>query len=278
MRIDINHKTFEVNPYPFKGFWDDIASTNWEKETFRAFDICVSENDVVLDVGCWAGPLTLYAAHLAKEVHAIDPDPVIFEQLLHNVRLNPRLSAKIKCYKAAISNKTGKQPLFARSNYGFSSSSILSRVRDQISNEMVFTYALHDFLTQNEIKEVDFIKMDIEGGEFLALPTLEKTLKSLNYPTLLISFHSSHLIESIYKQKIKSSCLAKALMKVEKISALKLFKSSYLPVIRNALSSLRSYNFIYNLKGSLVSKETLIERPEFINNQTLIFTNKMYKW
>jgi predicted RNA methylase len=40
--------------------------------------------------------LTLYAAKTAKEVHALDPDPVCFSELEKNISLNPAVAKKIK--------------------------------------------------------------------------------------------------------------------------------------------------------------------------------------
>ncbi|EGW36165.1 hypothetical protein DOT_5949 [Desulfosporosinus sp. OT] len=62
---------------------------------------------------------------------------------------------------------------------------------------------ISDFLTEYDVKDIGFIKIDIEGGEYSIIPSMHDYLCS-NRPTLLlyISFHSFRLSEEI---KIKNS-------------------------------------------------------------------------
>jgi FkbM family methyltransferase len=48
---------------------------------------------------------------------------------------------------------------------------------------------LDDVLERNGIQEVDFLKMDIQGAEFLALHGATETLKKATYVTLEVSIH-----------------------------------------------------------------------------------------
>jgi FkbM family methyltransferase len=48
---------------------------------------------------------------------------------------------------------------------------------------------LDDVLVEKGIKEVDFLKMDIQGAEFLALQGAIKTLEKVTYLTLEVSIH-----------------------------------------------------------------------------------------
>ncbi|WAC03782.1 50S ribosomal protein L11 methyltransferase [Lacinutrix neustonica] len=94
MHIQLKNHTFQIDPGKNKHFWMCMNSNNWEPHTFAIFDYFINEKSVILDVGSWSGILSLYAAKVAKEVHALDPDPVCFSELETNVALNPALSEK----------------------------------------------------------------------------------------------------------------------------------------------------------------------------------------
>src|ERR1700733_3276510 len=97
MQIIFRNISYQVDPRPFEFEWSYINSAKWENETFNIFDHFISKDDTVIDIGAWAGALTLYMANLAKKVYAIEPDPAIFSSLENNVQLNPDISEKIKC-------------------------------------------------------------------------------------------------------------------------------------------------------------------------------------
>lgn len=180
MEIQLKNHTFQIDPGQNKHYWTYINSIDWEPHTFAIFDHFVTENSVVLDVGSWSGVLTLYAAQTAKEVHALDPDPVCFSELNTNVALNPTIADKIKTYKTAISDTKETLFLSARNTYGASSSSILARKRDTEKSLELKTISLAEFLEKEAISKVDFIKMDVEGTEFRILPTIGKALEAIN--------------------------------------------------------------------------------------------------
>jgi len=209
-------------------------------------DYFVDENDVVLDIGCWCGPVSLYAAHLASKVYSIDPDPVVFALLEKNVQLNPDVESKIKCRNVAISEKNANMVLYARSKYGEFSSSLLPRVRDNLSESVVRGITLMSFVESEKIEKVTFIKMDVEGGEFLLLPSLCDCLEQLNFPTLYVSFHYDHLREHQYYLKIKWKFVSKLFMKLENWFGFDFFRKRNAAIILRSIQNLKSYRFIYD--------------------------------
>lgn len=273
MQVQLKNHTFQIDPGQNKHYWTHINSTDWEPHTFAIFDHFVNENSVVLDVGSWSGVLTLYAAKTAKEVHALDPDPVCFNELNINVGLNPAVAEKIKTYKTAISDKKETVRLSARETYGASSSSILERKRDTESSLKLETVSLADFLEKEQVQNVDFIKMDVEGAEFRILPTIAKTLEKYKYPTIYVSFHYSFLNENLYHKNIPSGFLNKVLMRLENTFGFSLFKSKIRKEIANLYDDLKAYTYIYKTNGTPISFEDLLHKPELIKETDLVFTN-----
>lgn len=276
MEIKLLNTSFSIAPFEHSPFWESIANGEWEQDSYRIILAFVDENDTVLDVGSWAGPISLFAASIAKKVYALEPDPAIFPQLKHNVKLNPKLSTKVSCHQVALFHTSGTQALFAREKYGQSSSSLLERSRDKLSNEQCQTITLLDLVAQEKIDKVNFIKLDIEGGEFDLLPTLSPALQELNYPTLYISFHYTHLKESILKRKLNRSFLSKLILKIERKTSFSFFEKEALAKINVCFNALKGYRYIYTKSGQSVDFSQLLENPQLIKTEDLVFSNQ--KW
>lgn len=277
MQIQLKNYTFQIDPGQNKHYWSYINSIDWEPHTFAIFDQFIGENSVVLDIGSWSGVLTLYAAKTAKEVHALDPDPVCFSELNRNVELNPAVADKIKTYQTAISAQKETVRLSARETYGASSSSILERKRDAENSLELETISLGDFLEKENIQKVDFIKMDVEGAEFKILPTIGKAIEKVNYPTLYISFHYSFLNENLYHKNIPSVFLNKLLMRLENTFGFSLYKSKIRKEITNLYDALKAYTYIYKSDGTQISFEDLTKKPELIKETDLVFSTTEWR-
>ena len=68
MKITLKDKTFEVVESQYDQLWWDINSGKWEPRTFEILNYFVGTGDIVLDLGAWIGPVSLYAAQLCSEV------------------------------------------------------------------------------------------------------------------------------------------------------------------------------------------------------------------
>ncbi len=273
MEVQLKNYTFQIDPGQNKHYWTHINSTDWEPHTFAIFDHFVHENSVVLDIGSWSGVLSLYAAKTVKEVHALDPDPVCFRELKANIALNPSIAEKIKAYKTAISDTKETLRLSARETYGASSTSILSRKRDTENSVEIETVSLLNFVEKENIQQVDFIKMDVEGAEFQILPTIGKALEKLHYPTLYVSFHYDFLNEHLYNKHIPSGFLNKVLMRLENTFGFSLFKSRIRKEIANLYDDVKAYTYIYKTDGTQISFKDIQRNPELIKETDLVFTN-----
>ncbi len=253
MQINIRGTRFEISDDFPNHFWKDINRGVWEPETFDVIDRFVSKNDVVLDVGCWAGPITLYLAAKGAAVFALDPDPVAFSELESNIKLNPALQKNIQSFNIALTAHNGPVRLFARSAYGESSTSILQRARDQEQGVLAAGMHLSQFMDKTGLSQIDFIKMDIEAGEFSVLHSIDNSLKEIGLPTLFIAFHYQQLNESIYQNKIGRNKLSLLLLKIESTFGIFIFRRRILRHISQALSIATHYPYIYDDGGTAIA-------------------------
>jgi len=272
LNVVVSNNSFWVNRFPNIRFWQDLQSGKWEYSTIRTIDQFVDITDTVLDIGCSFGPLTLYLACKSSKVLAFDPDPIMFRQLLRNIELNPSLKHKIIPRNYAINTADQKIALFARKQYGMSSSSILDRVQDNIHSHYTEGYTLKSILAIENIQNVDFIKMDIEGGEFLVLPHLENSLNELNLPKLFISFHSNYLNEYLLRTKQGKGWFAYYGHIINSKLNWKIYRKEMDHIIRSALSALQSYPKVFSSDGEELDRTTLFKNPSQIGNRSILFT------
>lgn len=116
--------------------------------------------DVGANVGTWAVPLS----ELFDEVLAFEPDERNFSQI--------PVIENLTTVKAAVSDQTGETPFFIRASSGHNS---LLEVHPIGGEGMAPVPVIEEVqvpcLTLDDVCEngADFVKMDIEGGEVIAL-------------------------------------------------------------------------------------------------------------
>lgn len=187
-KITKNKHTFfvsETDSPVERDFWKSVGENRWENETYEVFDFFINKNSSYIDIGSWIGPTVLYGCQLAKHCYAIEPDPVAFKSLKNNVELNPKIKNKITLFNGCIGDTCGKVQFGTRTSFGDSSSSLLFTETGTVDVESL---TLEAFIERNNIKDCNFIKIDIEGGEVIVLPKIKKYLQE-NMPTLLLSLH-----------------------------------------------------------------------------------------
>ena len=186
IKIQKNDKIFFVNSSPLNHFWALLQLNLWEPNTFKIFDTFLDPDHSYIDLGAWIGPTVLYGCQKAKFCYAIEPDPVAFKQLKDNVELNPGLISRISFSDSCIMDSSGTTYLTTKGEFGDSCSSIT--FNKSSSSIEVNSTTLEQFFYDNSIDDCNFIKIDIEGGEFTVLPSTLKFLEEKK-PTLHISLH-----------------------------------------------------------------------------------------
>ncbi len=145
----------------------------------------------VFDLGANLGQYTLLGAKCVGEsgrVHSFEPSDRMFQELRHNVALND-LDELCVLNNVAVSDKCGTEKLSVHTPgnevYGSLGSSSLKGVGLTGYRE-VETVTLDHYVQEARIDRVDFMKMDIEGAELLALRGGERLLSRPDAPVILL--------------------------------------------------------------------------------------------
>ncbi len=177
----------------FDAYWAYVHHGQWEPQTFALLQTFAHPEAVVVDIGAWIGPTTLFAAHHAQHVLAFEPDPAAFSMLEANVAANPRLAERITLSNTCISPTDGPVRMGSRSSQtgGDGASSML--YADSPVGWEVEGMQLQTACTQAGVDTIDVLKMDVEGAESVLVPALADRLRE-ELPTLMLSIHPHFMV------------------------------------------------------------------------------------
>ncbi len=185
-----------------------ITKTDFEPHVVELSKSLISKKDVVLDVGANVGLHTLHFSKLVGEegkVFAFEPNKLNLERLNLNISLNAILNIKIE--SLAVSDEIGYKLIYELSdnseNLGNHSIAYTETIKkfekeEGVSKRKVLCTTIDDYCENNNISP-NFIKMDIEGGEYDALKGMRQQLKRRELRSLIFEFNSAR-ISSIGRQ------------------------------------------------------------------------------
>lgn len=211
MKILKNNYSFlisEDEPYSMNWFSNNKLD-NWEKETFHIFEHYKNHKGIYIDIGAWIGPTVLYCANIYKKVIAIEPDPVALSRLKKNISVNN--FNNIILIEKGLFSENGTTQFGGNGKLGNSESTILIANKEEyfsyegrhtknLSHDEIIeikTITIERLIEQQNIdpKNISLIKMDIEGGEKIVVPSLINFLNKYK-PIFYISLHRCFLKET----------------------------------------------------------------------------------
>jgi FkbM family methyltransferase len=145
------------------------------------------EEEVILDIGANIGTHTMELAKIfpKRKIMAFEPNPLLFPLL----QLNTLIFKNIFTYSFAIAESTGKliyldlfDPKIKNTNTG------TAGTNDKLGVNPCVTLKLDDIL----FSRVKLIKLDIQGGELLALQGLSATINTFK-PIIFLEVEEFYL-------------------------------------------------------------------------------------
>lgn len=174
----------------------DIASRfGWDSAIFHEIynlndyakveGVKIQDGDIVVDLGGNIGMFTRYAYHMgASKIITFEPDKRYFKILKQNAPKNAVL------FNAAIGDKIGKLTLTESEHLG--GSNLWSEKNPLLSQYDVNVYTLDYIIKTGLIPKIDFLKVDIEGSEIIALDGIsDENLKNIR--NVVVEYHHEHL-------------------------------------------------------------------------------------
>ena len=158
----------------------------WQYRSFEAelrhlndyFPSAAAKNGTVVDVGAWWGPWTYWLSRKADHVVTIEPVPHLAAFLRRVVRDN------VELVETALSDRPGVTELFVPT--GGSGSEGRSTVEPRVaSGDRSKVEVKLTPLDDLDLRDVAFVKIDVEGHELPVLRGAEKTLTQQR-PVVLI--------------------------------------------------------------------------------------------
>lgn len=141
-----------------------------------------NKNKVFLDIGAHTGTYAISLAPLAKSVIAFEPQKATYYALCGSVAASG-LSDKIDCHRYGLGaeEQVGTQVLKIVSNDG-GGSSLAPAEHEHVLREETIEVRTLDSL---DIRNVGFIKMDVENNELNVIRGALNTLRESGYPPIL---------------------------------------------------------------------------------------------
>ena len=191
----------------YQWFMDALSTGKWENDTYSVFDIVKDPTKTALDIGAWIGPTAIWLSKNFKEVIAVEADKIALKALKANLKSSK--CKNVKVIERPIYSESNIELFFGSNanraaNLGDSTSQLKSKSTNK-EDSSVLTITLSDIL--KEVKDVSFIKVDIEGGEEHIIPELFETCSKYNI-SLWISFHYTWWKDSNIDRFEKSFSLA----------------------------------------------------------------------
>jgi FkbM family methyltransferase len=151
--------------------------------------VSAEKGDTVLDIGaCWGDTALYFASKVGKigKVYSFEFIPDNVKLFNINISINPDLKEQIELVQHPVSNQTGNVVFYVDNGPG-------SRIEFEPfegKTGQITTISIDDFIENSGITNVDFIKMDIEGAEIVALEGAVNTIKKFKPKLAIAIYHN----------------------------------------------------------------------------------------
>jgi len=193
-----------LDAYMHKGYW--FRGKNVEKDTMNLFSRLINTGDTIIEVGAHIGLMAQYYSHIVGEsgtVYVFEPAANNLVYLKKNIALSTFRNIVLE--EKAVSETTGTAKFYVENITGQNSSLVADNpgpnsqknVKDKskVSVVEVPTVSLDDYVANNGISRLNFIKVDIESAELFAIKGMMNVLQHLK-PRFMIEVSQNH--EELY--------------------------------------------------------------------------------
>lgn len=188
-KYDMNSLGYDIKLYfNTAGIMTDFILEQYAYKENNIPLVQAEPGDVVLDIGaCWGDTGHYFATKVGSEgqVYSFEFIPQNIKLFKQNKELNPTLKDRIQIIEHPVSDVSNVEVFFK--DEGPASIMKLESFEEQTGS--VKTISIDDFVDRYQVEKVDFIKMDIEGAEPLALKGALNTIKKFRPKLAIASYH-----------------------------------------------------------------------------------------
>lgn len=166
----------------FKGYYEPDLQMCLSKLLHR--------NSVFIDIGGHAGYISLFASQFAKQVHTFEPEESNFNYIKKIIAINNLQN--VNAYNVALGSQAGKLK-FEKSKGATS----MGKISDNGTLD-VQVVSLDDFILENQVNQVDLVKIDVEGFGAEVLKGMSGAIEKFN-PIIFFEFHNETEINELKK-------------------------------------------------------------------------------
>ena len=166
-----------------------ILNQSYDSEEINILEKLIKDNfvGIFIDIGSNCGFYSFHFARKDLKVFAFEPVPEIYEELKSNIKLN--FCQNIILFNCALGNQN-ESILFNVSDFeggsGASSENLKFGKEIKVSKRK-----LDDLMNDQNLDNIDFLKIDIEGGELNMLKGAEKLIEKYK-PKMLLEIVDIH--------------------------------------------------------------------------------------
>jgi FkbM family methyltransferase len=179
---------------------------DYENENFEFLKQHCKPGAVVIDIGAHIGLFSVVASKIVGEngkVYAFEPSPTTYAFLQKTIQLN-KANNVIETFQKAVSSAAGTTKFYISDDVIANSNSLVSYLEDrELKGIDILLTTVDVFAEEKKIKQLSFIKIDVEGAEYDTLRGAERILKTLR-PYCMVGIHPEAIqakgdtVEGIY--------------------------------------------------------------------------------
>ncbi len=169
-----------------------MVTGEWEPEETEVMRRQVGPGDVVYDVGANVGYFTLLASRLVGptgRVVAFEPNPTTLSRLRHHLALND--ATNVTVVPVGLADRDGEAEFHSVAGANSGASSL--RALDDSTVSRIELARLDRLVDELGLRLPDFVKLDIEGAELVALRGMATTLQHAPRVQLLVEITDKFL-------------------------------------------------------------------------------------
>jgi FkbM family methyltransferase len=208
----INFAEYDINDYAKKSFINSSKGGKWNilvvfneiigHKVYHNDFINVEENDVVIDIGFNYGLFSMISLkNNPSKIIAFEPNPKLvsnYQKFFNH--------EKIELHQKAVSNKAGIVTFNENNDPGMST--LLSDINTHNINTTykVELINFYQFIQKNNINQIDYLKVDCEGGEYDIFDSIPNEYLTNQVKKIALEFH--HKFEDKKVQKLYNKIIS----------------------------------------------------------------------